>query len=62
MDMILTSGVSPTCTGLGVAGLEGHLGLPAAVPHPALLALDPPPPGPGARATGGAAARPAAPG
>ena len=45
-----------------VASLEGDLSLPTAVSHPAILALDPPPPGPGARATGGAAARPAAPG
>ena len=45
-----------------VAGLEGDLRLPTAVAHPAVLALDPPPPGPGAGPTGGAAAAPTAPG
>ena len=45
-----------------VAGLEGDLSLPTAVSHPAILALDPPPPGPGAGPAGGAAATPAAPG
>ena len=44
-----------------VASLEGDLSLPTAVSHPAILALDPPPPGPGAGPAGGAAAAPAAP-
>ena len=54
--------ISLTCTGPMVAGLEGDLSLPTAVSHPAILALDPPPPGPGAGPAGGAAAAPAAPG
>ena len=62
MDMILTSGVSPTCTGLGVAGLEGHLCLAAAVAHAAGPALYPPSPGPGAGPARGRAPAPAAPG
>ena len=53
---------SPTCTRLVVTSLEGDLCLPAAVPHPALTALHPPPPGPGAGPAGGAAPAPAAPG
>ena len=53
---------SLTCTGSGVASLEGDLSLPTAVSNSAILALDPPPPGPGAGPTGGAAAAPAAPG
>ena len=54
---------SPTCAGLGVAGLEGHLGLAAALAHAAAGAgLYPPPPRPRARATGGGAAAPAPPG
>ena len=53
---------SLTCTGPGVASLEGDLSLPTAVSNSAILALDPPPPGPGAGPAGGAAAAPAAPG
>ena len=34
-DPVLSLDVSPTCTGLGVAGLEGHLRLSASGPDSA---------------------------